>query len=128
MRYLVVLFLSLFLFGCPSALKQQALVANAMAIASNEAIPLLADAELAEGLAAIADAPDADAGRAALEAIEEKWRPVWLAVEAFAQAHGTWVDTIESGGELSIVVLLDTYCGLVSIAKPYAELPALVCP
>lgn len=113
--------LGLLLFNCsPSAIQIEAATANAVALAANSALPLLAEAFRQDGLSAIADVKarggTADEARAAVAAVEAKWAPVWRGWAALRIAEDAWATALEQGGDTAaaLAAVRLAYCGLLS--------------
>jgi hypothetical protein len=127
-----VALLPLTLLGClPSmgvrspAVQAQAEVANGIAVTVNAKIPQLLELREQEGLAAIENAPDRPAAKAALAKVRQRWASVVAAIKVFAAAHDAWATALESGGTVDLESVLQAYCELRTAAIPWTELPAL---
>jgi hypothetical protein len=121
-----VALLPLVLLDCsPSAMQVQAQVADTVAVAVNAEIPQLLELREQEGLAAIENAPDRPAAKAALAKVRQRWAPVVAAIKVFAAAHDAWATALESGGTVDLESVLQAYCELRTAAIPWTELPAL---
>jgi hypothetical protein len=115
--------------GCGAG--AQARVADAMAKAVNKEVkPQLLAAYEKEGDAAI-PAPDRETSDKQIAAVDERWKPVWDAIEAFAVVHDQWATAIETGGAVDLEEVLAAFCKLVGLAKPWLKLPdipGVACP
>jgi hypothetical protein len=107
--------------GCGAG--AQARVADAMAKAVNKEVkPQLLAIYEKESDAAI-PAPDRETSDKQIAAVDERWDPVWDAIEAFAIVHDQWATAIETGGAVDAEGVLAAFCKLVGLAKPWLELP-----
>lgn len=132
--------------GCgESAVQVQARTANAVALAANAALPLLAAKYRADGLAIIADAPDRATAEARLDAHRRVWVGVWGhcdgdpprchdgAWPALREAHDAWATALErqaQGGTIDLAealrdaaALRAAYCALRAFPPAAAALP-----
>lgn len=114
LRFLVLLVLAASLLACSGRLPEPEIVAaHMLGRATNEAIVELAAVERAEGSAEIQDSQTAPEARARLAAVEERWAPIWSAVEAFREAHDAYVDALEGSLRVPdslVAPLRTTYC------------------
>ncbi len=119
----------------PSLLQAQSLAADRLARAVNDATPILHDQEKQDGFDAVKKASTRDAAEAGLQSVEEKWRPVWNAIDALAAAHDAWAIAIKSGGVPGIELLtaacdLKFIVGIVApaVAEKIPTIPGFTCP
>lgn len=140
--------------GCTqSALQTQIRAANVVALAANEALPAMIAQYRADGLAAIAAAPDRPAAERALAETRSRWHSVWGTCDgeplacrdgawpALRAAHDAWAAALEryvSGAPLDVAAAIDfatrlraAYCNLrgalpASVRLP--DVPGATCP
>jgi hypothetical protein len=147
---LAIIILALFVQACtPRALQVQAALANDIAKVANTIQPFLMRTYEAQGDRIIEFAVlevhqhpeqhDAIVAKAAvdIDALEAKWRPTFVAWEAFAAAHNAWATAIDAhNADLAAKLaprMLDAYCKVQSVAVPdlpkeMLEVGGLVCP
>lgn len=130
MRRLLVLLLVALCCGCtPAAIHAQAAAANAIAVAGNSALPLLAASYEREGLAAIARSTTQEQARAELVDVKARWAPTWAAWEALRAAHAAWATALEAGDDASLPTALgavrDAWCEMEAAWPDGIALPAV---
>lgn len=83
--------------------------------AGNRALPVLVHLEEVEGEAAIASNTD-DAARmqAALDAVERRWQPFWMAWAIFEATQNAWAARAETGDATpeDEALVVDSFCAL----------------
>ncbi len=107
----------------PAARQVQAVAANTLALAANDAGPLLVAAERAEGDRAIDSAPDKASALVALAAVRSKWAPVWDRWAAVRAAQAAWATALETKATPEDIAkaagaLRDAYCALGAVTPP----------
>ncbi|MEM9693791.1 MAG: hypothetical protein AAGA56_14675 [Myxococcota bacterium] len=131
MRTLTIFVFALALFGpfgCGPRSDQtrdaQTVVAHQVAVAANEVLLILADAQQAEGMEAIERVVADGGGRLeaeeALDKVRERWGPVWTAAQTFTAAHDRWASTLEegkSGAETALAAVTSAFCALRAAAE-----------
>lgn len=119
---LVGLLLVLVLTSCtPSALEIQARTADTLARAVNAATPELVNQEEKLGFAAIEKADTKEHAQAALQVLEQQWKPVWVAVDVLAAAQSAWATAIENKAEPSPALFFGILKAACSLAKTVGE-------
>jgi len=121
MWYLRLIWLLLFLTQCgsgctPATLRPQAVAAHTVARVANAAGKQLAEQMRRQGSDAIDLAASAAEARAALELVEDQWRPVWAAHDELAIVHEAYAEQLEAGGDVDLEALVDSYCELRAVA------------
>lgn len=101
-------------------LRQEAIVADAVARAVNAAAPQLVRIYQADCDAAI-DAAPPGGGHAALAACRERWSVAWVALEALATVHEAWRRALDSGAEAP--TWAEVFGAVCRVARALAELP-----
>jgi len=129
---MMVAFLATLLVGCFGHQQVQVHVADSMAEAANAALPILVQTFKLEGREAIAEAKTEQEARQAIQAIEEKWKPVWDAWEALRIAEDAWATALEQGSDerAALAAVRKAYCGLVAQwpeSVPAIPLAPIVC-
>jgi hypothetical protein len=113
---LLAIWMVVFCSGCgASALAGQRAAVNAVALAANAAIPLVAEAEQREALAAITAADDLPDAQLRLMACHRKWDAIWLALDAVATAQNAAATDLETGRPLDLGTLRAAWCALQTV-------------
>lgn len=131
-RWLWPLLLVLLAACTPTELQVQAATADAIATATNAALPVLVAAYERQGDDAIESAANVDSAALALDAVRAEWAPVWRAVDAFRAAHDAWATALERG-QVDLVTagkVRDAYCALRALVTgvDLPNWPLLACP
>lgn len=128
-----LLLLALPLFGCGSVPLEVA-IANAVSVAVDESVPVVADEAKREYVAAAESATSREDGERRLADVERKWSPVEAGIDAVRAAQSPVVAAIESrrlptGAELR--ALLSAYCALreafAGVGRVMPDVPVLGC-
>ena len=111
--------------GCSAAQQTQAVTAHGIAKSANAATPLLVEAYDLEGRAVIVASLTRDEAEERLDAVRERWRPVWEAHAVFVTIHGAWATALEAGTLTPAVAaeVREAYCTLRAVAAPSVPLP-----
>jgi hypothetical protein len=115
----------------PSAWQEQRQVSNVIAQASSEVVlPAIERAYTVAGERAVASSESLLESRARLGVIQEQWRPIFEAYEAFRLAHAAWQVAIETEGDTLATAdaVRVAFCNLRTVAAERVKLPDFPIP
>lgn len=133
----IVVYMAIALVGCSAPARQiEAEVATGIAMGANASLPSLVSLEDREGRDEIAVAQTRPEAESRLDAVRERWAPIWQGWKTFSIAHEAWAEALENGGDTTaaLAALKKAFCGLVKVWPKSLALPAVpfavsaVCP
>ena len=111
--------------GCVPT-QTEATVANVVAVAANETLPVLVTAWSQEAMACVNDAGTREQADTCIAGVDRAWLPVWSSYDAFRGAHDLYRTEVAAGKVPSLTDLRPTYCALRTAVASKYSLPDFV--
>lgn len=128
-RFLPLVLLAIMALSCsPSALQIQGRIADGIGRAANAASPQLIDAFEHEGNTVIDGATTRIDAEHGVDAVEQRWRPVWTAWGILREAQNTWADQVERAQRGDPLSLTDAIRFVGAIRNAWCLLRAAIPP